>query len=68
MADHSFQFEMSVQSIFLTIKVWRNQKGLSEAASRRSDNTKVKKNKANRQTTIYKTLHRKLKIEQHDSH
>ena len=43
MADHSFQFEMSVQSIFLTIKVWRNQKGLSEAASRRSDNTKVKK-------------------------
>ena len=38
-------------------------KGLSEALNRRTDNTKAKG-----QTTIYKTLHRKQKIEQHEPH
>jgi hypothetical protein len=35
-------------------------------AKRRTDNTMAKRRRTKRQTTIYKTLHRKLKIEEHE--
>jgi len=35
-------------------------KGLSESASWRTDNTMVKRKRTKGQTTIYRTLHRKL--------
>ena len=34
---------------------------------KRTDNIMVKRKRTRGQTTIYKTLHRKLKIEQHES-
>jgi hypothetical protein len=38
-------------------------------AKRRSpDNTMAKRRRTKEQAIIYKTLHRKLKIEQHESH
>jgi hypothetical protein len=37
-------------------------------AKRRTDNTMAKRKRTNGQTMIYKVLHRKLKIEQHDPH
>jgi hypothetical protein len=40
-------------------------KMLSEAVNRRTDNAMVKGKRTN---MIYKTLHRKLRIEQHESH
>ena len=40
---------------------------MSESENRRPENQMFKiKKKAKRQTMIYKTLHRKLKIEQHE--
>ena len=43
--------------------------GQSEAVNRkRADNTMVKRKSTKGQTTIYKTLCRKLKIEQHEHH
>jgi hypothetical protein len=41
-------------------------KGQSEVIHRRTDTTTVKKKRSKGQTTIYKTLHRYLKIEQHE--
>ena len=42
------------------------QKGESESVNRRrTDNTMAKENGTRGQTTIYKTLHRKLKIERY---
>ena len=39
----------------------------SEAVNqRKTDNTKVKRKRSKRQTVVDKSLHRKLKIEQHD--
>jgi len=35
---------------------------------RKTYNTMTKRKRTKRQTTIYKTLHRKLKIEQHEHH
>jgi hypothetical protein len=35
---------------------------------RRMDNTMTKRKRTKGQTMIYKTLHRKLKIEQHEPH
>jgi hypothetical protein len=35
-------------------------------AKRRTDNTMGKRKRTKRQTTIYKALHRKLKIEQYE--
>ena len=46
-------------------KVWLYQKGNEKSRKDRQYNG-IKKAKG--QTTIYKTIHRKLKIEQHDSH
>jgi hypothetical protein len=44
-------------------------KGLSEAVRwKRTDNTLAKKKKDEKQPLIYKTLHSKLKIEQHEPH
>jgi hypothetical protein len=44
-------------------------KGESEAViRRRTDNTMAKRKMKKGQTKIYKTLHRKLKIEQHEHH
>jgi hypothetical protein len=43
-------------------------KGPSEAVNQRmTDNTMAKKKDEKRTNLIYKTLHRKLKIEQHES-
>jgi hypothetical protein len=44
------------------------QKGYPEAVTRRTDNTMVTRKWTKGQTTIYETLHRKLKIEQHEHH
>jgi len=38
-------------------------KGSSESVNRRTDNTMAKRKRTKGQTTIYKTLHKKLKIE-----
>ena len=43
-------------------------KGLSEDVNRRTDNTITKSKRTKGQTTINKTLYRKLKIEQHEPH
>ena len=41
----------------------------SEAVNqRKTDNTKVKRKRSKRQTVVDKSLHRKLKIEQHEPH
>jgi hypothetical protein len=47
-------------------KVWQYQ--TVEAINRRTDNTIAKRKKTKGQTTIYKTLYRKLKIDQHEPH
>jgi len=39
-----------------------------EAVNRRTDNTLPKRKRTKGQTTIYKTLHSSLKIEQHEPH
>jgi hypothetical protein len=42
-------------------------KGYSEAINRRrTDNTMIKRKRTKGQTTIYKTLHRKLTTEKHE--
>jgi hypothetical protein len=46
----------------LTRRVWRYQ------ISSRTDNTMANRKRKQEQTTIYKTLYRKLKIEQHEPH
>jgi hypothetical protein len=43
-------------------------KGQSELENRRTYKIMDKRNRAKRQTTIYKTTHRKLEIEQQGSH
>jgi len=43
-----------------------SSKGQSEAVIRRTDNIMTKRKGTKRQTMIYKTLHRKIKIEQHE--
>jgi hypothetical protein len=45
----------------------RRKKGKSKSVIRRTDNTVAKRKRIKVQTMIYKTLHRKLKIEQHES-
>jgi hypothetical protein len=46
-----------------------NTKGLQEIVNgRRTDNTTVKRKKTKGQTMIYKALHRKLRIVQHEPH
>jgi hypothetical protein len=50
---------------FTTVrKVWRYQREIKSRRSKRTDNTIIKRNR----TMIYKILHRKLKIEQHEPH
>ena len=46
--------------------IFRIPNGQSEAVNRRTDNTVVKRKRTKGHTTICKTLHRKLKIEEHD--
>ena len=43
-------------------------KGQSEAVNKRTDNTMTKKKKDKKTNKIYKTLHGKLKIGQHEFH
>ena len=44
-------------------------KGKAESVNRRrTDNTTAKRKSTNEQKKIYNTLHRKLKIEQHEPH
>ena len=51
-----------------TCKTYKKSLKQSEAVNRRStDNTMAKRKRAIGQTTIYKTLHGKLMIEQHES-
>jgi hypothetical protein len=45
-----------------------NDKGWSESVNRKTDNKLTKRKGIKEQTTIYKILHRKLKIEQHEPH
>jgi len=45
--------------------VYQYTKGVIKVVNRRIDNTMVKGKRTTGQTMIYKTLHRKLKIEQH---
>ena len=45
----------------------RRKKGKSESVILRTDNTVAKRIRIKVETMIYKTLHRKLKIEQHES-
>jgi hypothetical protein len=45
-----------------------NDKGWSESVNRKTDNKLTKRKGIKKQTTIYKILHRKLKIEQHEPH
>jgi hypothetical protein len=40
----------------------------SEAVNQRADNTMDTRKRTKEQTNIYKTPHRKLKIEQHEPH
>ena len=48
-------------------KMFKIQNGQSEAVNRRrTDNTVVNRKRTEGHTTICKTLHRKLKIEQHE--
>ena len=48
-------------------EIWRM--GYSEAVNRRkTDNTMAKRKLTKEHTTIYKRLHRKIKIEQYESH
>jgi hypothetical protein len=42
--------------------------GQSEVENQRTDNTMAKRQRTEGQTMIYKTLHRKLKIEQQEPH
>jgi hypothetical protein len=55
------------------VLVGANKKSLkiqrSESVNRKkTDNTMVKRKRTKRQTTIYKTLHRTLKIEHNEPH
>jgi hypothetical protein len=55
-----------LQLMLLVRRVWRCQRSKSKSVNQgRTDNTMAKRKKTKGQTTIYKTLHRKLKIEQH---
>ena len=49
-------------------KSLKMSKGSSEAVNRRTDSTMPKRKRTKTQTSIYKTLHRKLKIEQYELH
>ena len=42
--------------------------GITEAVNRRTDNAMAKRKQTKRHPNIYKTFHRKQKIEQHGSH
>ena len=46
----------------------KTPQGQSEAVNRRTDHAIAKRKGAKVQTMIYKTLHRKLKSEQHENH
>ena len=69
-----FKYLISWTAIVLNIYIvctiiWRCQKGSQEGVSRRkADNTTAKGRRTKGQTTIYKTLYRKLKIAQHEPH
>jgi len=49
-------------------KNYKKSLKISESAYRRTDNTMAKRKNTKGQTTIYKTLHIKLKIEKHELH
>ena len=56
-----FDYPFGIFKLFLKIP-----KGLSEAVNQRTDNnTMAKSKRTNGQAMSYKTLHRKLKLEQH---
>jgi Holliday junction resolvase-like predicted endonuclease len=56
--------------IELVKEEFEDTKGVIRIRKSRKDrhNTMAKRQKTTKQTTIYKTLHRKLKIEQHEPH
>ena len=64
-----FVMRTSLQTINKHMKSLKITKRQSEAVSRRkTDNAMAKTKLTKVRTTIYKTLHRKLKFEQHESH
>jgi hypothetical protein len=63
--DHS-GVKRFVCDLCLVKKSLKIPMGLSEAVNRRTDNTMDKRKRTKGQTTIFRTLHRKLKIEQHE--
>ena len=54
--------------IYDRIEERADTKGQSESENRRTYNIMDKRNRAKRQTTIYKIPHRKLEIEQREPH
>jgi hypothetical protein len=48
-------------------KRWEILKGYSEAVNPMTDNTMTKRKQTERPTMVYKTLHRKLKIEWYEA-
>ena len=50
------------------MKKWKIPKWYSESVNRKTDNTMTERKRTKGQTTIYKTLDRKLQIEQHEPH
>jgi hypothetical protein len=47
---------------------FEDTKGIIISVNRRTDDTMAKRKRTKGQTTIYKTLHRNLKIKQHEPH
>ena len=67
--DAYFRLTSPYEYQFLIIKDQKMLKRQSQALNRkRTENTTAKINMTNGKTTIYKLLHRKLKIEQQEPH
>ena len=67
--DEESRLFIYIVNILNNKKRLKTPKGQSESVNRRrTDNTRPKIKRETGQTTIYETLHRKLKIEQHESH
>jgi hypothetical protein len=61
------EMECSVAGTTSLDREWQYN-GQADVVTRRADNTMANRKLANRQTMICKTLHRKLKTEQHEPH
>ena len=59
---------MAMSILYIYWEEFEENKGVAKCVNRRTDNAMVKRKRKTGQTTIYKTIHRKLKIEQHESY